>query len=105
MKRWRLSPDEWLTLLRESKTIVDQLEPVVDGKRMLILDNWNEWAEGHYIAPHAYGGFKYLQAVRKVFTQQDNMPDYRSPQQLGFGPYDSYYQKAVREKKLIKEMK
>lgn len=52
-----------------------------------MLDNWNEWGEGHYIAPHLAGGFKYLQAVREVFTKRNNLPDYRLPDQLGLGPY------------------
>ncbi len=44
--------------------------------------------EGHFIAPHAGGGFGYLKAVREVFTRQNNKPDYRSPFELGLGPYD-----------------
>ncbi|MDF1516243.1 MAG: glycoside hydrolase family 99-like domain-containing protein, partial [Anaerolineae bacterium] len=82
MLRWLLEPPAWRELLAGVKDMMDQ-----NQVRMLLLDNWNEWAEGHYIAPHAYGGFKYLQAVREVFTERDNLPDYRSPQQLGFGPY------------------
>ena len=35
---------------------------------MLLLDNWNEWGEGHYIAPYREYGFGYLDAVRKVFS-------------------------------------
>ena len=58
------------------------------GHRLIMLDNWNEWCEGHYIAPHRSGGFKYLQAVREVFTTRDNLPDYRLPHDLGLGPYD-----------------
>ena len=82
MKRWILEPHAWRRLLADVKKMMDNA-----GIKMLLLDNWNEWAEGHYIAPHAYGGFKYLQAVREVFTQHDNLPDYRNPQQLGMGPY------------------
>jgi hypothetical protein len=82
MLRWILSPNAWRYLLEQVKLLMD-----AHGITMLLLDNWNEWAEGHYIAPHAYGGFKYLQAVREVFTKRDNLPDYRSPQQLGMGPY------------------
>jgi hypothetical protein len=77
MKRWILEPNAWRSLLEKVKSLMDGA-----GLKMLLLDNWNEWAEGHYISPHAYGGFKYLQAVREVFTQRDNLPDYRSPNQL-----------------------
>jgi hypothetical protein len=58
------------------------------GRKMLLLDNWNEWGEGHFIAPHEGGGFGYLRAVREVFSQHDNEPDYRSAFELGLGPYD-----------------
>lgn len=27
------------------------------GSKMLLLDNWNEWSEGHYIAPYREYGF------------------------------------------------
>jgi hypothetical protein len=82
MRRWLLEPAAWRSLLEKVKVMMD-----THNASMLLLDNWNEWAEGHYIAPHAYGGFKYLQAVREVFTHRDNLPDYRCPAQLGLGPY------------------
>ena len=82
MLRWLLEPTAWRDLLENVKLMMD-----THDVKMILLDNWNEWAEGHYIAPHAYGGFKYMQAVREVFTQRDNLPDYCSPQQLGMGPY------------------
>ena len=48
-----------------------------------MLDNWNEWDEGHYLMPSCEFGFGYLQAVREVLTLRDNLPDYRLPDQLG----------------------
>ena len=56
-----------------------------------MLDNWNEWSEGHYIAPTLGTGFKYLQAFRDVFTKCDNLPDYRTPHDIGLGPYDEMW--------------
>ena len=58
------------------------------GRRMLILDNWNEWGEGHFISPSCAYGFQYLQAVREVFSECDNLPDYRTPQLRDFDRYD-----------------
>ena len=58
------------------------------GEDLVFINAWNEWAEGHYICPHRSGGFKYVQAVRDVFTKCDNLPDYRLPETLGLGPYD-----------------
>lgn len=37
------------------------------GKDFVILDNWNEYGEGHFLAPTTLAGFQYLDAVREVF--------------------------------------
>jgi len=34
-------------------------------------------------------GFKYLQAIREEFTNCDNLPDYRMPQDMGLVDYNS----------------
>lgn len=86
--RWKLTPNNWRKLLEETKKKMDALPEGAPGKRFVILDNWNEWCEGHYIMPHLSGGFKYLEAVREVFTKRDNLPDYRLPAVLGRGPFD-----------------
>ena len=88
MIRWLSTPEEWLDLLAQIKELMARTPNSSPCAKMLLLDNWNEWAEGHYIAPHAFGGFGYLQAVREVFTARDNLPDYRTPQQLSLGPYE-----------------
>ena len=88
MTRWRLSPEQFQTTLQRMKELMATLPPKSLGRKMLLLDNWNEWGEGHFIAPHAGGGFGYLKAVRDVFTRCDNKPDYRSPFELGLGPYN-----------------
>lgn len=86
--RWKLTPKNWRILLEKVKNMADNMPETALGKRFIIMDNWNEWGEGHYIAPHLSGGFKYLQAIREVFTKRDNLPDYRLPETLGLGPYD-----------------
>ena len=88
MWRWKLEPSNWRKVLEEVKKLADSMPADAVGRRFIMLDNWNEWCEGHYIAPHRSGGFKYLQAVREVFTKRDNLPDYRLPHDLGLGPYD-----------------
>ncbi|MHB1483734.1 MAG: glycoside hydrolase family 99-like domain-containing protein [Saccharofermentanales bacterium] len=91
--RWKLSPDNWRSLLERVKGLAESLPEDALGHRLIMLDNWNEWSEGHYISPHLSGGFKYLQAVREVFTKRDNLPDYRLPDVLGLGPYDQLWKK------------
>ena len=95
--RWLLEPESWRELLVKIKNLMDSLPKDSLASRMLLLDNWNEWDEGHYIAPHYSGGFKYLQAVREVFTERDNLPDYRDPQFLGLGPYDRGWIKEIKK--------
>lgn len=38
------------------------------ASKMLFLDNWNEYGEGHYMMPSSLAGFDYLDAVRETFT-------------------------------------
>ncbi len=85
---WNLEPSSWRRLLENIKGLMDSMPKDALSSKMLILDNWNEWDEGHYLSPHYEGGFKYLQAVREVFTKRDNLPDYRTPDFLGLGSYD-----------------
>jgi len=85
---WVLPPMKWRELLEGTKNMIDKLPIDSIGRKIVILDNWNEWSEGHYISPHEGNGFQYLQAVREVFTKRDNLPDYRLPQILELGPYD-----------------
>lgn len=37
------------------------------ASKMLLIDNWNEFGEGHFIIPSGFNGFDYLEAVRDVF--------------------------------------
>jgi hypothetical protein len=87
MTRWFSSPDEFRALLTRVKEFADGFPEGDLARSMLLLDNWNEWGEGHFISPHARAGFGYLEAVRSVFTACDNTPDHGAPQELGLGPY------------------
>ena len=37
------------------------------GTKMVLLPNWNEFGEGHFIMPSNLAGFGYVDALRKVF--------------------------------------
>lgn len=91
MSHYQLTPSDYGTLLANEKAVMDSMPQGSLSSKMILLDNWNEWGEGHYIAPAQQYGFGYLNAVRSTFTAKDNTPDERSPQQQGFGPYDSLY--------------
>ena len=95
LTQWKLTPAEWQTLLERVKNYMDAHPADALARRLLLLDNWNEWSEGHYLSPEVTDRFGYLQAVREVFTHRDNTPDYRLPAELGLGPYDEAYRRAT----------
>lgn len=86
---WKIPPHNYEGLLRQAKDFISTLPASELGSRMLILDNWNEWGEGHYIAPYREFGFGYLDAVRKVFSDAPEAHDDLIPEDVGFGPYDA----------------
>jgi hypothetical protein len=94
---WKLPPQDYETLLRRAKDFVTQLPPEELGSRLLLLDNWNEWGEGHYLAPHREFGFGYLDAVRSVFALDDPPHHDLVPADIGLGPYDQAFQKFLLE--------
>jgi len=57
---------------------IPSLPSTSPGKKMILLDNWNEYGEGHFILPSNLNGFGYVDAVRNVFTSggihEDAMP-------------------------------
>ena len=61
-KKWRLSPEKFRLVLRGMKEAADKLPDGAWAKRIMMIDNWNEWDEGHYVSPSHEFGFKYLQA-------------------------------------------
>ncbi len=87
-KRWHLSPEGFRRVLEGMKARTDELPEDAWAKKIIMIDNWNEWDEGHFVAPSHKFGFKYLQAVREVLTERNNLPDYRTPQDQGFTGYN-----------------
>ncbi len=85
---WYLQPDNYRRLLVEMKQLIDQLPDGAWGKRIFMIDNWNEWDEGHYVSPSHEFGFRYLEAIREALTRRDNLPDYRMPQDLGLSNFN-----------------
>ena len=84
---YRIPPKEFEKLLREAREIMATMPAKELGSRVLLLDNWNEWSEGHYLAPHREYGFGYLDAVRKVFSEAPEIHLDLLPADVGLGPY------------------
>ena len=93
---WKIPPSDFETLLRKAKDFISTLPADELGSKMLLLDNWNEWGEGHYLAPYREYGFGYLDAVRTVFAEDSGPHVDLIPEDIGFGPYDAAY-KAHRQ--------
>ena len=91
-KIWHLDPSGFRKILRRIKEMTAELPEGAWGKKILMIDNWNEWDEGHYVAPSHEFGFRYLQAVREELTERNNLPDYRMPQDLGFDGYNTSWE-------------
>jgi hypothetical protein len=98
---WKIPPADYERLLGQAKDFVSTLPEGELGSRMLLLDNWNEWGEGHYIAPYREYGFGYLDAVRKLFSDAPREHLDLIPEDLGMGPYDrAYWAQMQREQEL-----
>ena len=80
---WKLTPEQFRELIKKTLELVAPLPDDSYAKKLIMLDNWIEWDEGHYIMPSHEFGFGYLQAVREELTLRDNLPDYRMPQDIG----------------------
>ena len=93
---WKIPPRDYETLLRQAKDFIGTLPANELGSKMLLLDNWNEWGEGHYIAPYREYGFGYLDAVRKVFADAPEPHVDLIPEDIGFGPYDTAFKAHLR---------
>ena len=74
--------------------------PVIDsaGNKMIMIDNWNEFQEGHYFLP-CYGtqayeggveGFGPLDVLRDVFGLGEYTHTDILPLEAGYGPYDKW---------------
>jgi hypothetical protein len=86
---WSIPPARFERLLRDAKEIAQALPKDQLGSRMILLDNWNEWGEGHFIAPCREHGFGYLDAVRNVFSTAPREHVDLLPEDVGLGPYDA----------------
>lgn len=79
-RKYNVPLDQWYGSLEwiRDKYMPSQTDKVTS--KTLWLGNWNEYAEGHSLAPTRLTGFGYLDGVRKVFTNgeldhYDELPD------------------------------
>ncbi len=82
---WERTSGSYLTNseFRElAEWVADTFMPSLDssslGSKMVMVGNWNEYGEGHYVMPSNLNGFGYLDTIRAVFgdnkTHTDTVP-------------------------------
>lgn len=81
--KWRLTPDQFQTVLQNAKNMMANRTAGSLDSRILLLDNWNEYGEGHYIFPARQYGFGYLDAIRNVFSSGDKAHTDIVPEDIG----------------------
>ena len=101
---WSVPPRRFERLLRDAKEIARASPEGQLGRRMLLLDNWNEWSEGHFIAPCRAHGFGYLEAVRDVFSTAPREHVDLLPDDVGLGPYDAAARAALARREELRPL-
>jgi hypothetical protein len=96
--QWRLTPAQFRTLCQRAKALLDD-RPTDDlAGRVILIDNWNEYGEGHYVFPTQQYRFRYLDAIREVFAPHAPAHTDIVPEDIGRGPYDSRWRAAQNTK-------
>ena len=73
----RIGWNDKATQLEIMNWLHDEYMPRQKGfaQKMITIDNWNEFSEGHWYYPSGIAGFDYLDAVREVFTNSPGHED------------------------------
>ncbi len=87
--QWYIEPQLFGQLCQKARSYVDAGKVKGPFANMLLLDNWNEYGEGHYIFPTRQFGFGYLDAVRMAFATNPKPHKDVLPHEIGLGPYDA----------------
>jgi hypothetical protein len=86
--------DKFRDLCLRAKAAMDAKPGNGPDRHNIIFCCWNEFGEGHYIEPTRGHGFSYLDVIREVFTDAPREHTDLAPEDVGLGPYDSWYQQA-----------
>ena len=90
---------EFQDVAAQAKAVVETYPADNIGRHIVQLDNWNEWGEGHWIAPSRHAGFGYLEAIRQVFAPESKKPANLLPEDVNLGPYDEPYHRWIESQK------
>jgi hypothetical protein len=101
---WKIPPNDYEELLRQAKDFIGTLPWNELGSKMLLLDNWNEWGEGHYIAPYREFGFGYVDAVRNMLCDAPEPHEDLIPEDIGMGPYDTAHKAYLEKERELRKL-
>jgi hypothetical protein len=88
------TPEKFRDLCLRAKAVMDAGPGAGPDKNTVIFCCFNEFGEGHYIEPTRGCGFSYLDVIRDVFTDGPKEHVDLAPEDVGLGPYDSWYRQA-----------
>ena len=60
------TPELFEKYLRQTKEWVKKND-CKNAPKLIVINSWNEWTEGSYLEPDTINGYKYLEAIKKVF--------------------------------------
>lgn len=63
------TPSNFKKLLEQIKTILDNRD---SNNEFLVIKSWNEWGEGNYLEPDQKYGHGYLNAIKEVFSSDED---------------------------------
>ena len=64
------NPKDFEDFARRAREWVDTKVPA-DMPKLITVNSWNEWTEGTYLEPDDRFGYGYLEALRKLFVQEN----------------------------------
>jgi len=88
------TPEKFRELCLRAKRLLDSGADSGTLRNTLIFCCWNEFGEGHYIEPTRGHGYAYLDVIRDVFCKAAREHVDLAPEDVGLGPYDSWYQRS-----------
>ena len=75
-------PEKFRDMLERARAFTDRF-PLAGGKKLVLIEAWNEYGEGAAIEPHREWGFAYLDAVRATFASERGAHRDLTPADLG----------------------
>jgi hypothetical protein len=75
-------PEQFEDMLRRARAFTDR-HPLAGGKKLVLIEAWNEYGEGEVIEPHRQWAFAYLDAIRRVFARARDRHRDLTPADLG----------------------